>query len=280
MLIHRILAAIVLIPLVVAVLFFVPLPVFSFTIILVCGLAAWEWTQFLHISKKYLKLIFSFSTVILLCILYLVPDSIEFKMNLYSIILFLSIIWWLIALFLVSSYPVTTKYWCNSIFIKLLFAFFTLAPFFISMVELRAINYNSNSYTGAIWLLYVFVLVWATDTGAYFVGRSFGKRKLAAKVSPGKTIEGFIGGISVAIVISLIAYMLNMFDMTFSTFFISSLLAILVSVLGDLTESMFKREANIKDSGHLIPGHGGILDRIDSLTAAVPVFATLAFYLL
>ncbi|WP_176702061.1 phosphatidate cytidylyltransferase, partial [Gilliamella sp. Bim3-2] len=80
MLIHRILAAIVLIPLVVAVLFFVPLPVFSFTIILVCGLAAWEWTQFLHIRKKYLKLIFSFSTVILLGILYLVPDSIEFKM--------------------------------------------------------------------------------------------------------------------------------------------------------------------------------------------------------
>jgi phosphatidate cytidylyltransferase len=148
------------------------------------------------------------------------------------------------------------------------------------MIELRAINYMSNSYTGAVCLLYVFVLVWATDTGAYFAGRAFGKRKLAAKVSPGKTIEGFIGGISVAIIISIIAYMLNLFDMTFSTFFISSLSAIFVSVLGDLTESMFKREAGIKDSGHLIPGHGGILDRIDSLTAAVPVFTTLSFYLL
>jgi phosphatidate cytidylyltransferase len=285
MLIHRILAAAVLIPLVIVVLFFVPLSVFSLTIILVCGLAAWEWAQFLHITKKHSKLIFAFSIVILLTILYLIPNSVELKIKLYTVILFLSIIWWLIALYLVVSYPDTTKYWSDSTvidstFIKLLFAFFTIVPFFIGMIELRAINYMSNSYTGAVCLLYVFVLVWATDTGAYFAGRAFGKRKLAAKVSPGKTIEGFIGGISVAIIISIIAYMLNLFDMTFSTFFISSLSAIFVSVLGDLTESMFKREAGIKDSGHLIPGHGGILDRIDSLTAAVPVFTTLSFYLL
>ncbi|MWN31755.1 MULTISPECIES: phosphatidate cytidylyltransferase [unclassified Gilliamella] len=280
MLIHRILAAIVLIPLVIAVLFFVPLSVFSLAIILVCGLAAWEWAQFLHISNKYLRFIFAILIVILLSILYLIPNSCELKIRLFTIILSLSIMWWLIALCLVLTYPDTTKYWCNSIIIKLLFAFFTLVPFFISMIELRSINYNSNSYTGAIWLLYVFVLVWATDTGAYFVGRTFGKRKLAAKVSPGKTIEGLIGGVSVAIIISLIIYLFNVFDIAFSVFFISSLLAILVSVLGDLTESMFKREAGIKDSGHLIPGHGGILDRIDSLTAAVPVFTALSFCLL
>lgn len=280
MLIHRILAAIVLIPLVIAVLFFVPLLVFSLTIILVCGLAAWEWAQFLNITKKCSKLIFALSIVILLSTLYLIPNSCELKMGLFTIILFLSILWWLIALCLVLSYPDTTKYWCNSVIIKLLFAFFTLVPFFISMIKLRTVDYTSNSYTGAILLLYVFVLVWATDTGAYFAGRTFGKRKLAAKVSPGKTIEGFIGGVSVAIIICIIAYSFNLFDMTFSVFFISSLLAILVSVLGDLTESMFKREAGIKDSGHLIPGHGGILDRIDSLTAAVPVFTALSFCLL
>ncbi|MWN05065.1 phosphatidate cytidylyltransferase [Gilliamella sp. Pas-s95] len=280
MLIHRILAAIVLIPLVIAVVFFVPLSVFSLIIILVCGLAAWEWAQFLHITNKYSRLVFVISIVVLLSILYLIPNSCELKIRLFAVILFLSIIWWIIALCLVLSYPDTIKYWCNSIVIKLLFAFFTLVPFFISMIELRSINYNSNSYIGAIWLLYVFVLVWATDTGAYFAGRTFGKRKLAAKVSPGKTIEGFIGGVSLAIIISLIAYFFNLFDMAFSVFFVSSLLAILVSVLGDLTESMFKREAGIKDSGHLIPGHGGILDRIDSLTAAVPVFTALSFCLL
>lgn len=280
MLIHRILAAIVLIPLVIVVLFFVPLSVFSLTVILVCGLAAWEWAQFLNISNKYLKSIFALSIVILLSLLYFIPNSVELKIKLYTVILFLSVIWWLIALFLVVSYPVTAKYWGNSVVIKLLFAFFTLVPFFIGMAKLRSINYNSNFYTGAIWLLYVFMLVWATDTGAYFVGRAFGKRKLAAKVSPGKTLEGFIGGFIFAIGLSVIVYMINQFDIAFSVFFISSLLAILVSVLGDLTESMFKREAGIKDSGHLIPGHGGILDRIDSLTAAVPVFVALSFYLL
>ncbi|MWP49971.1 MULTISPECIES: phosphatidate cytidylyltransferase [unclassified Gilliamella] len=280
MLIHRILAAIVLIPLVIVVLFFVPLSLFSLTVILVCGLAAWEWTQFLNITNKYLKPIFALSIVILLSLLYFIPNSIELKIKLYTVILSLSIIWWLIALFLVVSYPATTKYWCNSIVIKLLFAFFTLVPFFIGMVKLRSINYNSNFYAGAIWLLYVFMLVWATDTGAYFVGRAFGKCKLAAKVSPGKTVEGFIGGFIFAMGISVIIYMINLFDIAFNVFFISSLLAILVSVLGDLTESMFKREAGIKDSGHLIPGHGGILDRIDSLTAAVPVFVALSFYLL
>ncbi|MWN89141.1 phosphatidate cytidylyltransferase [Gilliamella sp. Pra-s65] len=280
MLIHRILAAIVLIPLVIVVLFFVPLSVFSLIIILICGLAAWEWAQFLNITKKYSKLIFALSIVILLSALYLIPNSCELKIELFAIILFLSIVWWLIALYLILNYPDTTKYWCNSVVVKLLFAFFTLVPFFIGMIKLRSIGYYSNSYTGAIWLLYIFVLVWATDTGAYFTGRAFGKRKLAIKVSPGKTIEGFIGGVSVATIICIIAYFFNLFDMTFGVFFISSLLAILVSVLGDLTESMFKRQAGIKDSGCLIPGHGGILDRIDSLTAAVPVFTTLSFYLL
>ena len=188
--------------------------------------------------------------------------------------------WWLIALLLVVSYPKSAKYWSKSILIKLLFALFTLIPFYISMLELRSISYDIDRYTGAVWLLYVFVLVWATDTGAYFAGRAIGKRKLAVKVSPGKTIEGFIGGVSLAILVCMLVYLTGYFAISFINFLISSLLAILVSVLGDLTESMFKREAGIKDSGNLIPGHGGILDRIDSLTAAVPVFTALSLHLL
>lgn len=280
MLIHRILAAMVLIPLVMIVLFVAPLPIFTYIMVLVCGLAAWEWTQFLHITKTSQRLIFVLILMIILLLLIFSPISEVIKSNLFITILILSIAWWLVALCLVISYPNTTKYWHNSIFIKLLFAFFTLVPFFIGMIALRSIDYNNNTYTGAIWLLYVFVLVWATDSGAYFAGRSFGRRKLSAKVSPGKTVEGFIGGVSVAIIISLCAYFSNFFTLKFSNFIISSIVAIFVSVLGDLTESMFKREAGIKDSGHLIPGHGGILDRIDSLTAAIPIFAALSLYLI
>ncbi|MCX8580625.1 phosphatidate cytidylyltransferase [Gilliamella sp. B3482] len=277
MLIQRILTAIVLIPLVIIALFFAPLSIFSYLIIAVCALAAWEWRNFL--AKKNEKTVLLFFIVFSIVLLYFIPIESTLKSQLFALIICLSVIWWLTALLLVVGYPNSAKYWSKSPLIKLLFAFFTLVPFFIGMLELRTINYSVNSYTGAIWLLYVFVLVWATDTGAYFAGRAIGKRKLAVKVSPGKTIEGFIGGVSLAILVCVLAYLTGYFNINFTQFLFSSLLAILASVLGDLTESMFKREAGIKDSGNLIPGHGGILDRIDSLTAAVPVFTVLSLHL-
>lgn len=279
MLIQRILTAIVLIPLVIIALFFAPLSIFSYLIIAVCALATWEWSHFLGMVEKTQKAIFMVLIISLLALLYLIPIDLSLKGQLFTYIICLSIVWWLIALLLVISYPQSAKYWSKSILIKLLFALFTLIPFYISMLELREINYDIDRYTGAVWLLYVFVLVWATDTGAYFAGRAIGKHKLAVKVSPGKTIEGFIGGVSLAILVCLLVYLTGYFAISFINFLISSLLAILVSVLGDLTESMFKREAGIKDSGNLIPGHGGILDRIDSLTAAVPVFTALSLHL-
>lgn len=279
MLIQRILTAIVLIPLVIIALYFAPLSIFSYLIIAVCALATWEWSHFLGMVEKTQKAIFMVLIISLLALLYLIPIDLSLKGQLFTYIICLSIVWWLIALLLVISYPQSAKYWSKSILIKLLFALFTLIPFYISMLELRSINYDIDRYTGAVWLLYVFVLVWATDTGAYFAGRAIGKHKLAVKVSPGKTIEGFIGGVSLAILVCLLVYLTGYFAISFINFLISSLLAILVSVLGDLTESMFKREAGIKDSGNLIPGHGGILDRIDSLTAAVPVFTALSLHL-
>lgn len=277
MLIQRILTAIVLIPLVIIALFFLPLSIFSYLIIAVCALAAWEWGNFQE--KRVYKFIFLFFIVFWVGLLYFIPIESSLKSKLFALIICLSVIWWLAALLLVINYPNSAKYWSKSLLIKLLFAFFTLVPFFIGMFELRSINYGINSYTGSIWLLYIFVLVWATDTGAYFAGRSFGKRKLAVKVSPGKTVEGFIGGVSLAMLVCFIVYLIGYFEINFIQFLFSSLLSILVSVLGDLTESMFKREAGFKDSGNLIPGHGGILDRIDSLTAAVPIFTVLSLHL-
>ncbi len=277
MLIQRILTAIVLIPLVIIALFFAPLSIFSYLIIAICALAAWEWRNFL--VKRTEKTVLLFFIVFSIVLLDFMPIESTLKSQLFALIICLSVIWWLTALLLVVGYPNSAKYWSKSPLIKLLFAFFTLVPFFIGMLELRTINYSVNSYTGAIWLLYVFVLVWATDTGAYFAGRAMGKRKLAVKVSPGKTVEGFIGGVSLATLVCVIAYLTGYFNINFTQFLFSSLLAILASVLGDLTESMFKREAGIKDSGNLIPGHGGILDRIDSLTSAVPVFTVLSLHL-
>lgn len=117
-------------------------------------------------------------------------------------------------------------------------------------------------------------LVWGADSGAYMFGKMFGKHKLAPKVSPGKTWQGFWRFADRGSDFWAYGVWAHL-DVTPTVLLVCSVVAALASVLGDLTESMFKREAGIKDSGHLIPGHGGILDRIDSLTAAVPVFACL-----
>ena len=125
------------------------------------------------------------------------------------------------------------------------------------------------------WLMYLFLLVWGADSGAYFVGRKLGKRKLAPHVSPNKSIEGLLGGVFVSAVIIIVVEAVYL-DLTIAQhilFLILSIITVFSSVLGDLLESMIKRRAGIKDSGRILPGHGGVLDRIDSLIAAAPVFA-------
>ena len=122
-------------------------------------------------------------------------------------------------------------------------------------------------------VLFILCLVWAADTGAYFSGTLWGKHKLAPKISPGKTIEGLCGGIMSALIVAAIFAVFAKIEFSKLlpwTFLV--ILVVLFSVLGDLFESIMKRQAGVKDSGQWIPGHGGILDRIDSLTAAVPVF--------
>jgi len=141
------------------------------------------------------------------------------------------------------------------------------------LVVLRTYHTPGDHSVGSWRLLFVMSLVWVADTGAYFVGRKFGARKLLPAVSPNKTIEGLLGGVGAASLLAIFVTLAR--DVTFReslAIVVSSILAVLASVLGDLTESLFKREAGMKDSGSLLPGHGGVMDRIDSLTAALPVF--------
>jgi phosphatidate cytidylyltransferase len=135
---------------------------------------------------------------------------------------------------------------------------------FVSLYYLRELP------QGLYWCFFLFFLVWITDTGAFFVGNALGKRKLAPKVSPNKSIEGAVGGLLAALIFGFIYWFITKGG-TLSAILLLSLIASAVSQIGDLFESALKRAAGVKDSGKLIPGHGGILDRFDSFLFALPV---------
>lgn len=280
MLKSRIITALILIPLVIAALFMLPPMPFAIVIIAVCMLAAWEWGQFIGFKSSAFRVPLAILCGIGLGALYWpvyasgLPPSAS---PIASAFLLASLGWWVLALCMVLSYPASARFWKTSQLLRLMFGVLTIVPFFFGMITLRQYGFQENAYTGALWLLYVMVLVWGADSGAYAFGRLFGKRKLAPKVSPGKTLEGLVGGLVTSALIALLFSLFVPLHVSLNTLLICSVISVLASVLGDLTESMFKREAGIKDSSHLIPGHGGVLDRIDSLTAAIPVFACLIF---
>lgn len=133
---------------------------------------------------------------------------------------------------------------------------------------------HANPDKGNLWLLTALTMVWAADSGAYFAGRAFGKHKLAPRVSPNKTIEGLLGGMVAGIVVACaFGWLAGLTVAHVPQLVLVSAVAVLASVLGDLFESLLKRHAGAKDSGAVIPGHGGVLDRIDGVLAALPVFA-------
>tara|TARA_B100000795_G_scaffold155522_1_gene116670 strand:- start:60 stop:503 length:444 start_codon:yes stop_codon:yes gene_type:complete len=126
-----------------------------------------------------------------------------------------------------------------------------------------------------VLVLFLLILIWAADIGAYFTGKLFGRTKLCPSVSPGKTLEGVFGGIALTQVVAITYVYITTQTPLLNDFLIFSFLALivsLVSVLGDLFESVLKRIAEVKDSGNILPGHGGMLDRIDSLTSSAPIF--------
>lgn len=143
-----------------------------------------------------------------------------------------------------------------------------LLPAWYCLVQLQALEPQGKEL-----VLFVMLLVWTADIGAYFSGRRWGRRKLASRVSPGKSWEGVLGGMTAALLLGIV-YTLYAYDDNQERLLFMFICFITVSgsILGDLMESLAKRQADIKDSGSILPGHGGVLDRIDSLTAALPLF--------
>ncbi|MCL1147104.1 phosphatidate cytidylyltransferase [Shewanella sp. 10N.261.52.F9] len=276
MLKQRIITAIWLIPLVFGAIFGLPTEYFSWALLGVFLIAAKEWGRIIDSRCNMTQWSFTVTIGVLLTALnIMVPaDEIWLRGMLHPIFLGVILIggfWWFISFIMVLSFPKSARFWENSHMLKSMFGQVTLIPCFVSLLSLKALSTPSSPYYGATLVFLVMLVVWATDSGAYFAGKRFGKRKLMPNVSPAKTIEGLLGGLlTTMLVVAGVMYFSPEQEM--GLLIAVTLFTALASAVGDLSESMFKRVAKIKDSGTILPGHGGVLDRIDSLTAALPVF--------
>lgn len=248
------------------------LPSFLFTLIsgLIFLVAVWEWTRLAGFQSVRGRvgcfILIPFIALLILALLLWIGKGI-----LFEVVPFIVVAFWVFALIVIYRYPKDSAF-LSSQTVGVIAGCLTLAPPWVAL--------NALHHVHPYWVLYVMILVWVADTAAYFAGRSFGKHKLALAVSPGKTWEGAMGALVMTLLISIGAY--RLFELTYISLWEWMLLnAVTVgfSIVGDLFESLFKRLRNLKDSGVILPGHGGILDRIDSLTAALPIF-TLGFVLL
>lgn len=228
---------------------FVPLLAVGVTI------AAHEWTKLMPAQRKPMHFV--------LLVLLLTMISLLFP-KVWLIWWLMSVVIWLMALVWVWQYPTRTQWYGRRLM--------TMGVIILT-AAITAMFYLWQQ--SPWWLMYVFILVWCADSGAYFVGRKFGKTKMAPNVSPNKTMQGLYGGLTVGMGVALFIsmYWLKYTGSVLLVFMLLSAMTIMASVLGDLFESMLKRRAGIKDSGTVLPGHGGVLDRIDSLLSAMPIFA-------
>ena len=182
----------------------------------------------------------------------------------------IGVIWWCLTIILIVGYQLRPHNWrwLTNPVVLVLVGWLILVPAWAALVGL-----HESPGMGVGMLATLFLLIWGADSGAYFAGRRFGTRKLASNVSPGKTWEGIGGAMLVGLIVGLAGgWWLGLDVGPMLLFMILCVITVAISIVGDLTESLFKRQAGVKDSGTLLPGHGGLLDRVDSLTAAAPVF--------
>ncbi|PXX66228.1 MULTISPECIES: phosphatidate cytidylyltransferase [Pseudomonas] len=262
MLKQRIITALILLPIALCGFFLLEGSAFALFIGLVVTLGAWEWARLAGFEAQSTRIAYAVVVAALLFLMQLLPGIAPWVLG-------AAVLWWGLATFLVLTYPRTREHWAGAA-AKLVIGLLILLPAWQGLVFIK------QQPLGNWLIMAVMVLVWGADIGAYFSGKAFGKRKLAPQVSPGKSWEGVYGGLLLSLVITAVVGLVAGWSVgQIILGLLGAAIVVFISVVGDLTESMFKREAGIKDSSNLLPGHGGVLDRIDSLTAAIPVFAVL-----
>jgi phosphatidate cytidylyltransferase len=262
---QRVLTALILIPSVVGGIMYLPSSIVAVALSVFVLIAAWEWTYICGCRNFWLRVSYVLLLVVALIALFFVQHYYPISIFL---ILAIALSWWLWMLYWQLgvefgwlSDPIPRSSWT-----KAALGLLILLPPWLSLVFLHL------QYTG-YGVLFFFCLIWLADSSAYFVGKNWGRYKLAIKISPKKTWEGVYAALISGWLLSLgFVWWRELEYYQSLLFMLLCLLTILVSILGDLAESMFKRQMQLKDSSQLLPGHGGMLDRIDSITSAAPIF--------
>lgn len=260
MLWQRVVTALLLLPVVLGAIFFLPKAWFAAFVAVPVLLAGHEWARMAPVCRNTFMGLLALALAGTAAAEFLMPGAPQ-------PLLWGALLFWLVALVFVVRYPRDT-FWYRNRALMYLAGLTLLVPAWYAVVVLQGRPH------GGLWLLGGFLIVWGADVGAYFAGRAFGRRKLAVHVSPGKSVEGAAGGLLLTLALGYGVCRWFALDGA-ATLGVLLLVAVatLASILGDLFESMVKREAGVKDSGTLLPGHGGVLDRIDSVTCALPVYA-------
>jgi phosphatidate cytidylyltransferase len=248
----RIITALLLAPFVLAAIFFLPEKGMAVVLSILVAAGAWEWSAFAGLTRSSAKIGYVVAVLVGIAAVWFAGPSSQAQIVLYA-----AMVWWLAALCWVLIWPGAVSSASAAVA-----GLLVLIPAWLALLRLHAHDPRL--------MLFLLLLVVAADVGAYFAGRRFGRNKLAPRVSPGKTWEGVGGGIIGATIVAIIGAL--WLHMPFLIFIGLCVLVVVASIVGDLTESLFKRHAGLKDSGTLLPGHGGVLDRVDSITAAAPVF--------
>ena len=262
----RVLAALIMAPAAIASVLLLPTPwmLLLAAVALLAGL--WEWFALAEVEDSLARGALLVLNLLLMVALVWGTGGTAATLVLFKVAVVVGVLWWLLAMLWLVHYDFASDHDTHARVYKLAAATLAVVPAWCALGLLH------NDGPG--WLLVALMVVWGTDTGAYFAGRAFGKRKLAPRISPNKTVAGLVGGAVVGVLVATIgAWILGVGPTLLPLVALTGLLTVLFSVVGDLLESLLKRHVGAKDSGNIIPGHGGILDRIDSVLAALPVFA-------
>lgn len=266
----RLLAALVMAPLAIAAVLLLPTPWMAALSAAAFLIGLWEWLRLTDIEDPIARgVLLVVNLLLMVALVWASRSNTGGSLVLLQIMVMIGVGWWCLAALWLRHYDFASNHDGHARIFKLAAATLSVIPAWCALALIHASQPNGNR-----WLLLALAIVWAADSGAYFAGRRFGKVKLSPRISPNKTVEGMIGGVAAGMVLALVAAPFAGASMKQLPYVaIVAIWTILFSVVGDLFESLLKRHVGVKDSSHLIPGHGGVLDRIDSILAALPVFA-------